>query len=132
MEEIMEQTLISEPLMVIDKSLNKYKTLPFKSSKLEQARENIKKPGFPIPIEEENSFCVSGTLEQADAHKKTFLITVHSDSKAVKSNFIITTQLETLNDLVKKYWGNILTVCIKPTNNDPKRPKFELIEVKTP
>ncbi len=127
----MEQTLISEPLMVIDKSLNKYKTLPFKSSKLEQARENIKKIGFPVPIVEENSFWVSGTLQQADAHKKTFLVTVQSEMEGVKSNFIITTQPEMLNDLVKKYWGSMVTVYIKPTNNDSKRPKYELLEVKS-
>jgi hypothetical protein len=147
MKEIMEQTQSVYTNVTINKELNKYddKILNPKklerakeiiaksglSSKLEQARENIKKPGFPIPIEEENSFWVSGTLEQADAHKKTFLITVHSDSKAVKSNFIINTQSETLNDLVKKYWGSMLTVYIKPTNNDNKRPKYELLEVKT-
>jgi hypothetical protein len=130
MKEIMEQPLLSEPLMVIDKSLNKYKNLPFKSSKLEQAREDIKKPGFPQPIEKENSFWVSGTLQQADAHKNTFLITVQSDTKTIKSNFIITTLSETLNDLVKKHWGNMLTVYIKPINGDSKRPKYELLEVK--
>jgi hypothetical protein len=130
MKEIMEQPMFSEPLMVIDKSLNKYNNLPFKSSKLEQARKDIKKPGFPLSIEEENSFWISGTLEQADAHKSTFLITVQSDTKAVKTNFIITTLSETLNDLVKKHWGNMLTVYIKPINGDSKRPKYELLEVK--
>jgi hypothetical protein len=130
MKDIIEQPTINVPMMVIDKSLNKYNNLPFTSSKMEKARENIKKPGFPQPIEEENSFWVSGTLEQADAHKNTFLITVQSDTKAVKSNFIITTLSETLNDLVKKHWGNMLTVYIKPINGDSKRPKYELLEVK--
>lgn len=127
----MEQPVINVPIMVIDKSLNKYNKLPFTSSKLEQARENIKKPGFPPQKVKENAFWISGTIQQADAHKKTFLITVQSETKAVKTNFIITTLPETLSDLVKKYWGSMLTVYIKPTNNDPKRPKFELLEVKT-
>jgi hypothetical protein len=147
MKEIIEQNQSVYTNVTINKGLNKYdnkilnpqkleraKEIIAKSglsSKLEKAKENIKKPGFPQPIEEENSFWVSGTLEQADAHKNTFLITVQSDTKVVKSNFIITTLSETLNDLVKKHWGNMLTVYIKPINGDSKRPKYELLEVKT-
>jgi hypothetical protein len=147
MKEIIEQNQSVYTNVTINKGLNKYdnkilnpqkleraKEIIAKSglsSKLEQARKDIKKPGFPLSIEEENSFWISGTLEQADAHKSTFLITVQSDTKAVKTNFIITTLSETLNDLVKKHWGNMLTVYIKPINGDSKRPKYELLEVKT-
>ncbi len=128
----MEQDTINVPIMIIDKSLNKYNAMTFNSAKLEKAKEDIKKPGFPAPIEKENSFWVSGILQQADANKKTFLITVKSEIKTAKSNFIITTLSETLNDLVKQYWGNMLTVYIKPVSKDSKRPKYELLEVKTP
>jgi predicted RNase H-like nuclease (RuvC/YqgF family) len=137
MNKIKTQSISKYAHVTIDKELNKYQNVVLNSKKLDQANEIIARTKLPEKLEkelaelkEENSFWVSGTLEQADAHKNTFLITVKSDTKAVKTNFIITTLSETLNDLVKKHWGNMLTVYIKPINGDSKRPKYELLEVK--
>lgn len=153
MKEIMEQNQSVYANVTINKELNKYDDKILNPKKLERAKEIIAKSGLSsklkraneiitrtkLPeklekelaeLEKKNAFWVSGTLQQADAHKKTFLVTVQSETKGVKSNFIITAQPETLNDLVKKYWGSTLTVFIKRANDDPKRPKYELLEVK--
>ena len=138
MNKIKEQSISKYAHVTINKDLNKYQNRILNPKKLQEANEIIARTKLPEKLErhiaelkeKENSFWVSGILNQADAHKNTFLITVKSVSNAEQSNFIITTLSETLNDLVKNYWGNTLTVYIKPKNSNSKRPKYELLEVK--
>ena len=80
-------------------------------------------------IGQTNSFWVSGVLRRADADKNTFLLVITIDNQS-PTNYTITTLSETLNTLVKDYWGKKIEVHIQPKVKKGKQMQYELIEVK--
>lgn len=114
----------------VDSSLNKYDNVILFPEKLARANEMIAKYGIPDEWKKEQQFWVRGVLAEANAQKNTFIITEKQDDKSTKSKYHIATLSETLNDLVKKYWGSMLMVYIKPISTKGKRPMYELIEVR--
>jgi hypothetical protein len=115
---------------IIDERMNQYDNVVLNPKKLERAKEIVAKYGIPDKWANERQLCVSGVLEQANRKNNTFIISQDSDSKVSKSNYTISTISEILNELVKKHWGTMLTVYIKPIPSKNKRPRYELIEVR--
>jgi hypothetical protein len=127
---IEKKKLFGDVEVIIDPNMNKYQNVIFNPKKLARANDMIAKYGVPEEWEKAHPLCVSGVLEQANRKNNTFIITQDSDNKVRKSNYTISTISETLNELVKKHWGTMLTVYIKPIPSKNKRPRYELIEVR--
>ena len=124
------------PTVIINHKLDKYDDVVFCPEKLQEANETIEKYGVPeiyeselSDIEQESSFWVSGVLRRADADKNTFLLVITIDNQS-PTHYTITTLSETLNTLVKDYWGEKIKVHIQPKVKKGKQIPYELIEVK--
>jgi hypothetical protein len=79
---------------------------------------------------EEQPFWISGVLKRADAEKNTIkLATNGTEPKSQPHYYTINVVSETLNKLVKNYWGDIINVYIKPKSTKGKQHRYELIEV---
>ena len=122
--------------VIINHKLDKYDDIVFCPEKLQEANETIEKYGVPeiyeselSEIEQTNSFWVSGVLRRADADKNTFLLVISIDNQS-PTNYLITTLSETLNTLVKDYWGQKIEVLIQRKAKKGKQMQYELIEVK--
>lgn len=115
---------------IIDPSLNKYDNIIMNPKKLARVNEKIAKYGLPGDDLEEPFICVKGVLNSANRQTNTFLISEQPNGKATQAKYTISTISETLNDLVKKHWGAMLTVYIKPIPSKSKRVRYELIEVR--
>ena len=80
--------------------------------------------------EEQQPFWISGVLKRADAEKNTIkLATNGTEPKSQPHYYTINVVSETLNKLVKNYWGDIINVYIKPKSKKGKQYQYELIEV---
>jgi hypothetical protein len=80
--------------------------------------------------EQEQPFWISGVLKRADAEKNTIkLATNGTEPKSQPHYYTINVVSETLNKLVKNYWGDIINVYIKPKSTKGKQHRYELIEV---
>ena len=122
--------------VIINHKLDNYDDIVFCPEKLQEANETIEKYGVPeiyeselSDIEQESSFWVSGVLRRSDAEKNTFLLVIAIDNQS-PTNYTITTLSETLNTLVKDYWGQKIKVHIQPKTKKGKHMQYELIEVK--
>jgi hypothetical protein len=83
-----------------------------------------------LNIEQEQPFWISGVLKRADAEKNTIkLATNGTEPKSQPHYYTINVVSETLNKLVKNYWGDIINVYIKPKSTKGKQHRYELIEV---
>lgn len=80
-------------------------------------------------IEQEQPFWISGVLRRADADKNTIKLASHATDSAPKTNYTINVASETLNKLVKNYWGDMIKVCIKPKSKKGKQYPYELVEI---
>ena len=136
MKEITALNKSKTPILVINHKLDKYDDVVFCPEKLQEANETIEKYGVPEIFEsdlseigQENSFWVSGVLRRADADKNTFLLVISIDNQS-PTNYTITTLSETLNTLVKDYWGQKIKVHIQPKAKKGEQVQYELIEVK--
>ena len=136
MKEITALNKSKIPTIIINHKLNKYDDIVFCPEKLQEANETIEKYGIPEIYERElskigqkNSFWVSGVLTRADADRNTFLLVIAIDNQS-PINYTITTLSETLNTLVKDFWGQKIKVHIQPKAKKGKQLQYELIEVK--
>ena len=77
----------------------------------------------------EQPFWISGVLRRADADKNTIKLASHATDSAPKTNYTINVASETLNKLVKNYWGDMIKVCIKPKSKKGKQYPYELVEI---
>ena len=77
----------------------------------------------------EQPFWISGILRRADADKNTIKLASHATDSAPKTNYTINVASETLNKLVKNYWGDMIKVCIKPKSKKGKQYPYELVEI---
>jgi hypothetical protein len=79
--------------------------------------------------EEQQPFWISGVLRRADAYKNTIKLASHATDTIPQTDYTINVVSETLNKLVKNYWGDIINVYIKPKSKKGKQHQYELIEV---
>lgn len=77
----------------------------------------------------EQPFWISGVLRRADADKSTIKLASNATGSAPKTNYTINVASETLNKLVKNYWGDMIKVCIKPKSKKGKQYPYELVEI---
>jgi hypothetical protein len=79
--------------------------------------------------EEQQPFWISGVLRRADAYKNTIKLASNATDTIPQTDYTINVVSETLNKLVKNYWGDIINVYIKPKRKKGKQHQYELIEV---
>ena len=80
--------------------------------------------------EQEQPFWISGVLRRVDADKNTIKLASNgTEPKSQTHYYTINVVSETLNKLVKNYWGDIINVYIKPKTKKGKQNQYELIEV---
>ena len=79
---------------------------------------------------QEEPFWISGVLRRVDADKNTIKLASNgTEPKSQPHYYTINVVSETLNKLVKNYWGDIINVYIRPKTKKGKQHQYELIEV---
>ncbi len=78
---------------------------------------------------QEEPFWISGVLKRVDAEKNTIKLASKATDTIPQTDYTINVVSETLNKLVKNYWGDIINVYIKPKVKKGKQHQYELIEV---
>jgi hypothetical protein len=124
-----EEIIAKYPNVTLDVGLNKHSKRVINSKKLELANEIILKYGIPQELLNEDSISISGVIKEVNADKNTFVISVQSSDEKKNGKYLVVTIAEKLNDLVKKYWGDSLTISIKPVMSNGQAKQYELIEV---
>jgi hypothetical protein len=79
--------------------------------------------------EQTQPFWVRGVLIYADIDTNIIKLASHTTDTAPQTDYTINVVSETLNTLVKNYWGDIIKVYIKPKNKKGKQNQYELIEI---
>jgi hypothetical protein len=79
--------------------------------------------------EQAQPFWISGVLKRVDADKSTIKLASKATDTVPQTDYTINVMSETLNKLVKNYWGDIINVYIKPKTKKGKQHLYELIEV---
>ena len=79
--------------------------------------------------EQEQPFWISGVLRRVDADKNTIKLATKATDTIPQTDYTIKVVSETLNKLVKNYWGDMIKVYIKPKIKKGKSFEYELIEV---
>jgi hypothetical protein len=82
-----------------------------------------------LNAEHPQPFWISGVLKRADADKSTIKLASKATDTIPQTDYTINVMSETLNKLVKNYWGDIINVYIKPKTKKGKQHLYELIEV---
>jgi DNA phosphorothioation-dependent restriction protein DptG len=77
----------------------------------------------------EQPFWISGILKRVDADKNTVKLASKATDTIPQTLYTINVASETLNKLVKNYWGDIVKVYIKPKNKKGKPSPYELLEI---
>jgi hypothetical protein len=127
--ELYKKIMAENTTATLDEYLNKISKTIFMPKKLEEAKAFIAKHGLPEGWDSNDSISISGVIKEVNADKITFVISVPSSDEKKNSEYLVVTITEKLNDLVKKYWGNRLTISIKPTYSNGQLKQYELIEV---
>jgi hypothetical protein len=79
--------------------------------------------------EQDQPFWISGVLKRVYADKNTIHLASKATDTIPQTDYTINVVSETLNNLVKNYWGDIINVYIKPKSKKGKQHQYELIEV---
>ena len=96
----------------------------------QELREKIQHMQPLSVIEPAQPFWISGVLRRVDADKNTIKLASNGAENLSKTHYYtINVVSETLNKLVKNYWGDRINVYIKPKNKKGKQFEYELIEV---
>jgi hypothetical protein len=77
----------------------------------------------------EQPFWISGVLKRVDADKNTIKFASKATDTIPQTLYTINVASETLNKLVKNYWGDIVKVYIKPKHKKGKQYPYELLEI---
>jgi hypothetical protein len=108
-------------------------TPPYMATELKELKALIKQRKLQYEsksnTEQEQPFWISGILKRVDADKNTIKLASHATDTAPQTDYTINVVSETLNTLVKNYWGDIIKVYIKPKNKKGKQNQYELIEI---
>lgn len=119
---LIQEGLSSSTPPKVEKELQELKTL-VQQHKIEYERH--------LNTEQEQPFWISGVLRRVDADKNTIKLASNgTENKSQPHYYTINVVSETLNKLVKNYWGDIIKVYIKPKNKKGKQEQYELIEVR--
>jgi formyltetrahydrofolate hydrolase len=114
---------------ILNENLNEVSKTIFMPKKLEFAKAFIAKHGLPEGWDSNDSISISGIIKEVNADENTFVISVQSSDEKKNSKYLVVTIAEKLNDLVKKYWGDSLTISIKPVVSNGQAKQYELIEI---
>ena len=90
--------------------------------------EMIEKHGLPEGYEHLDILTFKGVLKYANAEKNSFTIAREMDWKEEIIDYEITALPQTLTDLVKKYWGEKITLSVKPIRSNGEILEYKLIE----
>jgi hypothetical protein len=108
-------------------------TPPYMVHELEELKGQIKQHKMEYERqfnkEQEQPFWISGVLRRVDADKNTIKLASHATDTVPQTDYTINVVSETLNTIVKNYWGDIIKVCIKPKIKKGKQYQYELIEI---
>jgi hypothetical protein len=127
--ELYKKLMAENTTATLDENLNESSKTIFMPEKLVFAKAFIAKHGLPEGRHDDNSISISGVIKEVNADKNTFVISVQSSDEKKNSKYLVVTIAEKLDDLVKKYWGNSLTISIKPLQSNGSLKQYELIEV---
>jgi hypothetical protein len=78
---------------------------------------------------QDQAFWISGILRRVDADKNTIKLASKATDKTPQTHYTINVVSETLNKLVRNYWGDIVKVYIKPKTKNGKANHYELIDI---
>jgi hypothetical protein len=95
---------------------------------MEEFQELKEQMQLPRP-EQAQPFWISGVLKRVYADKNTIQLASKATDTIPQTDYTINVVSETLNKLVKNYWGDIINVYIKPKSKKGKQHQYELIEV---
>ena len=70
-------------------------------------------------------FWISGIIKRVDADKNSILLVAKTPNNSSQTNYTITTLSETLNKLVRNYWGDMVNVHIKPKSKKGRYFQYE-------
>jgi hypothetical protein len=127
--ELYKKIMAENTTATLNETLNGKNKVSPNSKKLEEAKAFIAKHGLPEGWYSNDSISISGIIKEVNADKNTFVISVQSSDEKKNSKYLVFTIAEKLNELVKKYWGNSLTISIKPLSSNGHTKQYELIEV---
>ena len=82
-----------------------------------------------LAAEREDAIRIEGTLSQADIATHTFLIDVAATNNQPQTIYKITALPDTLKQLVKNHWGDVVKVYIQPKWEASTPLEYELIEI---
>ena len=130
-----EIVILKAPTNVINHDLDKYEQIDSFPEQTRRATENIAKYGLPKEIQErfdkikhEKSFWVRGILHQVNAQTNTFVIVGKAAGNLPIKHYTVTvSSAEILTQVVKTYWNEIVTVNVKPTNQEAECEELEFI-----
>jgi hypothetical protein len=125
--------LYPEANLLIEQGLSK-STPPYMVEELHELKAQIQQHKLQYEQlsdkEQEQPFWISGVLRRVDADKNTIKLASNgTEPKSQPHYYTINVVSETLNKLVKNYWGDIMNVYIKPKSKKGKQHQYELIEV---
>ncbi len=133
MEDLVELKKVKKPKLTITNNIDESKVMF--PNKLKEANETLEK--YPLPadllldryseIQQQEGISISGVIKRANAHNNTFLVMEMHGPYEV--HFNIRTMSETLNKLVKTYWGETINVRIRPQINEENQFEYELMAV---
>jgi hypothetical protein len=115
--------------VTIVESLKKNDNKVMNSKKLVRAIEMIERYGLPEGSEHLDIITLTGFLKYANAEKNTFTIAREVDWKPEIIDYEVTALPQTLTDLVKKYWGEKITISVKPIRSNGEILEYKLIEL---
>jgi tellurite resistance-related uncharacterized protein len=129
MEKIIEKKSSKYGNFIINPELNKYNKMPIYSKKLVSAIEMIERYGLHESDEHLDIITLTGFLKYANAENNTFTIAREVDWKTEIIDYKVTALPQTLTDLVKKYWGEKITISVKPIRSNGEILEYKLIEL---
>lgn len=135
MEDILELKETQRASAVLNPKLEAYEHRMALSKKAKEARETLERCPPPAKLllkrfsktQREEGVCISGVLKRANEDTYTFMIVKMEDIYDI--HYYIRTTPDTLNQLVKTYWGQMIHVRIRPQINSDNQFEYELMEV---
>jgi hypothetical protein len=115
----MEEVQFKLPKITINNAIDDGKEIC--PEKLEEVRLHFEKHPLPAwfsmslysKMKQEHGFEVTGVLKRADATKNTFFL-IELENQMEEMHYTIRTEPDTLNNLVKAFWGAPIKVQIRP------------------
>ncbi len=129
MQEILEIKEVKRPKLIINNDIDDSKIMfPEKLKRANAMLDKYPLPPSYSPAEQESGIEVKGILRRADSDTNTFFVVKMEGFYEIYFN--IFTEPQTLNTIVKNYWGETINVQIRPQINKDNQFEYELIAVK--